>query len=87
MLDALYLQIFRSVGEDEIGKIIEVLGVLIYIKDTNSKMDNLAELETFFRYRTGELTSIMANMLALVHVPSEQFQPVEIYHASLPRYM
>jgi len=87
MLDALYLQIFRSVEEDEIGKVIEVLGVLIHIKDTDDKIDNLAELETFFHYCTGELTSIMADVLGLVQVRSEQFQPIKIYHASLPNFL
>jgi hypothetical protein len=60
MLDALYLQIFRSVGEDEIGKVMELLGALIHIKDIDNKMDNLADLETFFRY--GAYSSMLARL-------------------------
>jgi hypothetical protein len=60
MLDALYLQIFRSVGEDEIGKVMELLGALIHIKDIDNKMDNLADLETFFRY--GAYSSTLAHL-------------------------
>jgi hypothetical protein len=85
VLDALYFQIFQSVGEDEIGKIMEVLSALICLKE--NKFSSLNRLEEFFDFRPGELASIMGEMLALVHVPDNQFGDVRIYHASLPDFL
>jgi len=84
MLDALYLQIFRSVGEDEIEKVMEILGALVFLKEDITK---LADLEEFFSCRPGELTSIMGDMSALVHVPDSRSECVKIYHASLPDFL
>jgi len=57
MLDALYLQIFRSVG-DEIENVKEILGALIFLKEDISELE---VLEKFFSYRPGELASIMGD--------------------------
>jgi len=84
MLDALYLQIFRSVGEDEIEKVMEILGALVFLKDN---LKRLQDLEEFFSYRPGELASIMGDMSALVHVPDSRSEHVKIYHASLPDFL
>ena len=83
MLDALYLQIFRSVG-DEIEKVKEILGALIFLKED---INELEVLEKFFSYRPGELASIMGDMLALVHIPDSRSESVKIYHASLPDFL
>jgi hypothetical protein len=85
MLDVLYLQILRSVGEDEIEKVMEVLGALIILKENN--IDQVGVLEAFLNYRRGELASVMGDMLALVHVPNAQYEMIKIYHASLPDFL
>ena len=82
-LDALYLQIFSSVG-DEIEKVKEILGALVLLKVDINKLE---VLEEFFSYRPGELTSIMGNMHALVHIPDSRSESVKIYHASLPDFL
>jgi len=82
MLDALYLQIFRFVG-DEIEQVMEILGALIFPKVDNT----LVDLEDFFSYRPGELASIMGDMLALVRIPDSRSESVKIYHASLPDFL
>ena len=84
MLDALYIQIFRSVGQDEIEKVMEVLGALIFLKEN---IDKLEVLEEFFSYRPGELASIMGDMPALVHIPDSRSESIKIYHASLPDFL
>ena len=84
MLDALYLQIFRSVGEDEIEKVMEVISALICLKDNIRRLDFL---ETFFDYRAGELASVMGDVLALIHVWDSGSEVVRIYHASLPDFL
>jgi hypothetical protein len=84
MLDALYLQIFRSVGEDEIDKVVEILGALVFLKEN---LKQLKDLEEFFSYRPGELASIMGDMHALVHIPDSRSKSVKIYHASLPDFL
>ena len=84
-VDALYLQIFQSVGEDVIENIMEILGALICLKE--HKIDKLDAMERFFNYRPGELLSIMEDMLALVDVPDHQFDYIRIYHASLPDFL
>ena len=83
MLDALYLQIFQSVG-DEIEKVKEILGALLFLKVDISK---LVMLEEFFGYRPGELASVMGDMLALVRIPDSRSESVKIYHASLPDFL
>jgi hypothetical protein len=83
MLDALYLQIFRSVG-DEIEKVKEILGALIFLTED---INELEVLEEFFSYRPGEVASIMGDMHALVHIPDSRFESVKIYHASLPDFL
>jgi hypothetical protein len=85
VLDALYLQILRSVGEDQIGKVMEVLGALIFLRENN--INQVGVLEGLFNYRRGELVSVMGDMLALVHVPNSQYEMVKIYHASLPDFL
>jgi hypothetical protein len=84
-LDALYLQIFQSVAQDEIGKVMEVLGALIFLNQNN--MNQLWVLEGFFGYREGELASVMGDMLSLVHVPNSPHEIVKIHHASLPDFL
>ena len=84
MLDALYLQIFRSVGEDEIEKVMKILGALVFLKKSLKKLE---DLEEFFGYRPGELASIMGDMSALVHIPDSRSERVKIYHASLPDFL
>ena len=83
MLDALYLQIFRSVG-DEIEKVKEILGALVFLKVDINKLE---VLENFFSYRPGELASIMGDMHALVCIPDSRSESVKIYHASLPDFL
>jgi len=83
MLDALYLQIFWSVG-DEIEKVKEILGALVFLKVDINKLE---VLEEFFNYRPGELASIMGDMHALVHIPDSRSKSVKIYHASLPDFL
>ena len=85
MLDTLYLQIFRSVG-DEIEKVKGILGALIFLKG-NININKLEVLEGLFSYRPGELASIMGDMHALVHIPNTRFESVKIYHASLPDFL
>jgi hypothetical protein len=85
MLDDLYLQIFQSVGKDEIGKVMEVLSALILLKE--NKIDRLDVLEAFLNYRPGELASVMEDLLALVHIPNSQAEMVKIHHASLPDFL
>ena len=84
MLDALYLQIFRSVG-DEIEKVKEILGALVFLKVED--INKLEVLENFFSYRPGELASIMGDMHALVCIPDNRTESVKIYHASLPDFL
>jgi hypothetical protein len=84
MLDALYLQIFRSVGEDEIEKVKEILGALVFLKEDIRKLEVLDE---FFSYRPGELASVMGDMPALVHIPDSRSESVKIYHALLPDFL
>jgi len=84
MLDALYLQIFRSVGKDEIEKVMEILGALVLLKEDIKRLE---DLEEFFSYRPGELASIMGDMTALVHIPDSRSEHVKIYHASLPDFL
>ena len=85
-LDALYLQIFQSVGEDVIENVMEILGALICLKYS---IDRLSTMEEFFNYRPGELLSIMEGVLALVDVPDHRDRSgyVKIYHASLPDFL
>jgi hypothetical protein len=83
MLDALYLQIFRTVG-DEIEKVKEILGALIFLKEG---INELEVLEDFFSYRPAELASIMGDMSALVHIPDSRSESVKIHHASLPDFL
>ena len=84
VLDALYLQILQSVGEDVIENVMEILGALICLK--KYKIVGVGDLEGFFNYRPGELLSIMEDILALVDVP-DRSQVVRIYHASLPDFL
>ena len=84
MLDALYLQIFRSVEEDEIEKVMEILGALVFL---NENLKKLEDLEEFFGYRPEELASIIGDMSALVHIPDSRSEHVKIYHASLPDFL
>ena len=81
MLDALYLQIFRFVGEGEIEQVMEIIGALVFLK---KNLKRLEDLDEFFSCRPGELASIMGDMHALVHIPDSQSEHVKIYHASLP---
>ena len=64
---------------------MEVLGALILLKE--NKMDQLNVLEAFLNYRPGELSSVMGDLLALVHIPNSQDEMVKIYHASLPDFL
>ena len=82
-LDALYLQIFLSVG-DEIEKVMEILGALVFLK---KNLKQLEDLEEFFGCRPGELASIMGDMHALIHIPDSRSENVKIYHASLPDFL
>jgi len=84
-LDALYFQIFSSVDNDQINDVLKVLGALILIKDY--KIDGLGLLEELFEYRYGQLEALMGDMVALVHIPANQWLPVKIYHASLPDFL
>ncbi|KIM34854.1 hypothetical protein M413DRAFT_450031 [Hebeloma cylindrosporum] len=87
-LDDLYLQIFQSIGKDDIGKVMEVLGALILLED--NKIEQLDILEAFLNYRPGELASVMEDLLALVHIPDSQRRDdvmVKIHHASLPDFL
>jgi hypothetical protein len=68
VLDDLYLQIFRSVRKDEIGKVMKVLGALVLLKDL--KIKRLDALEAFLNYRPGELASVMGDLLSFVHIPN-----------------
>jgi hypothetical protein len=83
-LDALYLQIFQSVGWDVIENVMEILGALICLKYS---IGRLGAMEQFFNYRPGELLSIMEGVLALVDVPDSRFGAIKIYHASLPDFL
>jgi hypothetical protein len=85
MLDALYLQIFRSVGEDQIAKVMEILSALICL--TDNKIHRLVFLEELFKYRKRELASVMEDIRALVRIPDDRGELVEIYHASLPDFL
>ena len=84
-LDALYLQIFSSVDNDQIDNVLKVLGALILIK--NNKVDGLGFLEDLFEYRSGQLEAVMGDMVALVDIPTTRWLPVKIYHASLPDFL
>lgn len=57
IFDALYLQIFKSVGEDEINKFMEILSALIFLNDTQIQRElrNVNFLEEFIDCRLGEL--------------------------------
>jgi hypothetical protein len=85
MLDALLHQIFQSVREDAIEKIMEVLGALIFIK--SYQFQKLSCLEPFFDYRPRELASVMGDVLSLVYVPENADGSIKIYHASLPDFL
>jgi hypothetical protein len=82
MLDALYLQIFWSVADDKIERVMEVLSAIICLN-----VDRLDVLEEFFHYRPGELASVMEDMLSLVYIPAGPRQALQIYHASLPSFL
>jgi len=83
-LDALYLQIFSSVGNNQLNNVLKVLGALILIPNA---FDDLASLEAIFGYRYGELEAVMGDMVALVDIPTERSHSVKIYHASLPDFL
>jgi len=83
-LDALYFQIFQSVGWDVIDNVMEILRALICLK---YNIGRLGVVEQFFNYRPGELLSIMEGVLALVDVPERRSLSVKIYHASLPDFL
>ena len=84
-LDALYLQIFSSVENDQIDNVLKVLSALILIK--KYKIDGLDFLEELFEYRPGQLEGVMGDMVALVDIPTGRRLPVKIYHASLPDFL
>jgi hypothetical protein len=84
-LDALYLQIFFSVENDQLDNVLKILSALILIKE--EKVDKVASLEELFGYRDGELEVVMGDMVALVEIPTERSHPIKIYHASLPDFL
>ena len=86
-LDELYLQIFGSIGKDEIEGVMEVLSARICLK-----VRVLEVLEEFFDYRRGELACVLRGISSLVLVPERRWDPfdeteVKIYHASLPDFL
>ena len=85
MLDALLHQIFQSVRQDDLEKVMEVLGALIFIK--SFPFQKLSHLEPFFDYRPRELVSVLGDILSLVYVPENEDGSIKIYHASLPDFL
>ena len=90
-LDALYLQIFSSVDDDDqIDNVLKVLTKLILLKNIFKDyhgLDRLSSLEEFFRYRYGQLEAVMGDMVALVDIPTKRSFFIKIHHASLPDFL
>ena len=89
-LDALYLQIFSSVDDDQIDSVLKVLSALILLKNILKdyhELDRLSSLEELFGYRSGQLEVVMGDMVALVDIPTRRSLFVKIYHASLPDFL
>jgi hypothetical protein len=83
-LDALYLQIFSSVGNDQLDN---VLSALVLLPDYYYEIHKLAHLEELLECRHGQLEGVMCDMVALVDIPSERNHLVKIYHTSLPDFL
>ena len=83
-LDALYTQIFSSV--EDINKVLEVLGVLLF--DMSEFPKSLALIETLLGLRCGDLNITLIDLHSILDIPTQAHKgEIGILHASLGDFL